>query len=73
VTALKLVPSSTAPVSGSTAAEVGAWVPQIVSGAALAVVAVQMAALVAARVTAAASAKPALDARDLRACRTKLM
>ena len=59
VTAVKRVPSSTADVSLSTTAEVGAPVPQIVSGvAAWALEAVQTAAPVMDRATALARANP---------------
>jgi hypothetical protein len=64
-TVVKRVPSSTAEVSESTAAELGASVPQIVSGvAAWAVDAVQMAAPVTDSATAVAMATPVLDPRS---------
>jgi len=69
VTAVKRVPSSTAEVSPSTAADVGAPVPQIVSGvAALADVTVRKAALAAANAMVVAKATRTLDARIGRAC-----
>src|SRR5664279_4990061 len=74
VTVVKRVPSSTAEASESTTAELGAPVPQIVSGvAAWAMDAVQMAAPVTDSATALAIATPALDPLLSRSRGTKVM